>query len=226
MGVCGNILQSSGDDFLSESRRSTRYTIFFSRRKKQWKKRRVSREVLQKTTYDVLSKTMGTDLANLILKMTFPFNGWHQVSKTVEQVDEWRIRASGMPANGILEPIQVGQSITFRLVKQGAFNWVIGAMTHIQDWNYEEYLIKGRSHVFLTRSKFSLNGDFTVAKNPSRDLANSDTVTLSRANGKLLWHILNEEESFGEVYVDDDREVVPVIGLSTNGVCEIVELKS
>jgi len=131
-----------------------------------------------------------------------------------------------MPANGVLEPLSVGQSITFRLETHGAFNWVIGAVTDRENWNHEEYLIKGESHCFVTRSKFSLQGDhFTIAKYPERTLGNSDVVTLKRSANKLIFSVVGEE-TLGEIYVNDEKEVVPVIGLSTGGVCEIVSLHS
>lgn len=158
--------------------------------------------------------------------MTFPNNGWNEVNRNVEQLDEWRIRAVGMPANGVLEPLVVGQSITFRLEQPGAFNWVIGAVTQRESWNHEEYLIKGKSHCFVTRSKFSLEGeDFKVGKYPERTLGNSDIVTLTRSPQKLVFSVVGEEV-LGEILVDDAKEVVPVIGLSTGGVCEIVSFNT
>lgn len=168
---------------------------------------------------------VGSDLARLICEFTFPTNGWDEVSSTVEQLDEWRIQASRMPANGVLEPIGVGESVTFKLERAGSFNWVIGAKTTGGpncEWTAEDYLIKAKSHVFLTRSKFSLNGNFRIEKYPVRDLDNDDTVSLTRKSGKLIWSVANMKETFGEVNVSDDQTITPVIGLSTGGVCEIV----
>jgi len=190
-----------------------------------WNAPQFPRDVLERASFTVLHKFFGTDLTELILQMTFPNNGWNEVNRNVEQLDEWRIRAVGMPANGVLEPLTVGQSITFRLEEPGAFNWVIGAVTKRATWNHEEYLIKGKSHCFVTRSKFSLEGeDFKVAKYPERTLGNSDVVTLTRAHKKLIFSVVGDDV-LGEIFVEDAKEVVPVIGLSTGGVCEIVSFQ-
>jgi len=195
-------------------------------RKRTWSSPPFPREHLERISFTALCKYFGRDLARLILRLTFPNNGWNEVNRNVEQLDEWRIRAVGMPANGVLEPLVIGQSITFRLEQAGAFNWVIGAVTQRESWNHEEYLIKGKSHCFVTRSKFSLEGqDFKVAKLPARDLGNSDIVTLSRSEDKLTFSVVGDEV-LGEILVDKEKEVVPVIGLSTGGVCEIVSLQS
>jgi hypothetical protein len=176
------------------------------------------------TTRQLLMKQMGPDLTKIILEMTFAKNGWDTLSSTVNQLDEWRIEAHGMPANGVLRPLPLNQSITFRLETYGVFNWVIGAVTTDSNWNLEEYLITADSHVFLTRQKFSAKGDFEVAKYPIRPLSNEDIVTVKRTNGKFIYSVEGLNETLGEVFVENSKLVTPVIGLSTNGICEIISI--
>lgn len=168
--------------------------------------------------------SLGNDLAGLVVGLAFPQNGWKDCSHNIEKVDEWKIRATAMPANGVLGPLDVGKTIAFRLLEPGSFNWVVGAVTARDLWNHHEYLIKSNSHVFLTRHKFSCKGDFTKAWGPTRELGNDDIIELRRTVEYLIWGIHGSDEILGRVNVHSSKEVVPVIGLSTNGVCEIVSI--
>jgi len=171
-----------------------------------------------------LTKILGGDLGGLVMALAFPENGWKDCSHNIARVDEWKIRATSMPANGVLGPLDVGKSIAFRLLEPGSFNWVVGAVTARDMWNHHEYLIKSSSHVFLTRGKFSCRGDFSNSWGPSRELGNDDVIELRRTKVNLIWGIHGSDEILGQVDVHPSKEVVPVIGLSTNGVCEIVSI--
>ena len=47
---------------------------------------------------------------------------------------------------------------------------MIGAISQRDTLNIHKYLVHGQSHVFLTRKKFSMSGDFSPQKDPVKEL--------------------------------------------------------